>query len=297
MRNKILKISLLLAVMIAIALGVSLFFPGKRPAPPKPLPNPNGYDTLVQAARLTTKSAVDYHKLNEAELSAVVEANSNALQLARTALQQESRVPVQYSETYMSAHLEGLAGMKRLANALAAEGRLAEMQNRFNDAARADLDTIRMGVHLHQGGVLIDSLVALAVESIGTANLRAIVPRLDQTTCREAALELEKLDAERVTWQEIMDQESEWGDRTFPGLRFRIAALFASRSTAAARKKAQSKFESQQAGLRRLSVQLAARAYELTNGAPPKAIAELVPEYLKAIPQDPVTGTNMVYAP
>ena len=297
MRNKFLKITLLLCALIAIAVGVSLFFPAKPPIPQKPLPDPNGYDALIQAARLTTRSASDYRKLNQAELTAVVEANSNALHLASFALQQESRVPIQFTTAYMSSHMEELAGVKGLAQAWSAEGRLAEMESRPADAAGAYVETIRMGMQSGRGGVLIDDLVAIAVEAIGTANLRALVPQLDEKTCRNTAGILEKLDAGRVPWQEILDQEREWGGRTYPGLRERIAALFSQKSIAAAKKKAESKFKAQQSSLRRLSVQLAARAYQLEKGAAPKSISELVPEFLRAVPVDPVTGTNMVYAP
>jgi hypothetical protein len=44
-------------------------------------------------------------------------------------------------------------------------------------------------------------------------------------------------------------------------------------------------------------VAFAARVYELEKGKRPEKMRELVPAYLKAIPQDPATGTNMVYAP
>jgi hypothetical protein len=33
----------------------------------------------------------------------------------------------------------------------------------------------------------------------------------------------------------------------------------------------------------------------LEKGDRPKTLAELVPAYLKAIPQNPITGTNMAY--
>ena len=46
-----------------------------------------------------------------------------------------------------------------------------------------------------------------------------------------------------------------------------------------------------------LLIDLAARAYELEKGHRPASLADLVPDYLKAIPQDPVTGTNMVFPP
>ena len=48
---------------------------------------------------------------------------------------------------------------------------------------------------------------------------------------------------------------------------------------------------------RKLMLGLAARAYELEKGERPKTIADLVPDYLKTIPLDPITGTNMVYQP
>jgi len=43
---------------------------------------------------------------------------------------------------------------------------------------------------------------------------------------------------------------------------------------------------------RQLLIDLAARAYELDKGQSPANVADLVPDYLKAIPQDPFTGTN-----
>ena len=48
---------------------------------------------------------------------------------------------------------------------------------------------------------------------------------------------------------------------------------------------------------RQLLIDLAARAYELDKGQSPANVADLVPDYLKAIPQDPFTGTNLVYSP
>ena len=44
-------------------------------------------------------------------------------------------------------------------------------------------------------------------------------------------------------------------------------------------------------------VRLASRAYALDKGRRPTALTELVPGYLKSVPQDPVTGTDMLYRP
>ncbi|MEI9865728.1 MAG: hypothetical protein WDN00_14480 [Limisphaerales bacterium] len=44
-------------------------------------------------------------------------------------------------------------------------------------------------------------------------------------------------------------------------------------------------------------IQFAARAYEMEKGRLPTNIAELVPVYLKTVPQNSVTGKGMIYPP
>jgi hypothetical protein len=61
--------------------------------------------------------------------------------------------------------------------------------------------------------------------------------------------------------------------------------------------KAEQKFKEQQTKTHQLTIDLAARAYEQDKGHHPASPADLVPDYLKAIPQDPLTGTNLVYSP
>ena len=48
---------------------------------------------------------------------------------------------------------------------------------------------------------------------------------------------------------------------------------------------------------RQLAITAAARAYELEKGKQPKSAADLVPEYLKAVPKDPATGNAMTLGP
>lgn len=44
-------------------------------------------------------------------------------------------------------------------------------------------------------------------------------------------------------------------------------------------------------------VAFAAHAYELEHQQKAGSLTDLVPAYLKTIPQDPLTGTNMVFLP
>jgi hypothetical protein len=57
--------------------------------------------------------------------------------------------------------------------------------------------------------------------------------------------------------------------------------------------RAQRSFEAEQLKARRLMIDFASRAYELDKGHRPASAAELVPEYLKAVPKSPSTGKNL----
>jgi hypothetical protein len=286
----------IMAFPFVLFLGFLVFMEG--PVPPlTPLPNPNGYDDLVKADSMVTPLETNVDKMGGDELRKAVAANAAALALARTGLSKQCRVPVQYSESYISNHLDELAGIKRLARAFAAEGRWALLENRTNDAIQTFLDTIHLGNESAHGGVLIDELVGIAIESIGTSHLTNLVDHLDAGTCRETAASLEALDSQRQTWDEVMQQENAWSHGAFRGWSYELARLEERHSMNAIFADTRKKFNGRVQSTRQLIIVFAARAYELDKGHPPASAANLVPEYLKAVPQDPVTGTNMAYSP
>jgi hypothetical protein len=266
-------------------------------APIQPLPNPNGYDDFVKAAQMVSTNSWNYDKMNEEQLRETAASNTEALALARAGLSNECRVPVQFSQAYIENHLSDLAGLKRLAQAFVAEGKLAEMENHPNDAVKSYLDVIHLANESARGGVLIDELVGIAIEATGTGHLTNLVERLDAKSCRESAAALENLDSQKQTLDEVMQQENDWSHRTFTGVRYEIVRLMTRKSLLPARAAAARKFKQEQTRTRQLIIALAARAYELDKGKPPESLADLVPDYLKSIPQDPLTGTNMIYSP
>ena len=289
---------LLIPTAVILAIVGLLIFQELQPLPPiQSLPNPNGYDDFVKAGEMANDNTGNYYEMKLEELRRLVAKNSDALQTARTGLQKDCAVPLQFSRNYMSRHIPELADNKRLAQAFAAEGRLAEMENRPSDAAGSYLDLIRQGNDSARGGVLIDALVGLAIENMGVAGLQKNTDRLDAKSCRETVAALETLDAQRQSWNEVIQQEDGWSRRTFTSLSYRIYRPLLSKMTREAFQKAERKFKEQQLKTRQLLIGLAARAYELDKGHRPASLADLVPDYLKAIPQDPVTGTNLVYSP
>jgi hypothetical protein len=292
-RNRLITFSILAGPFVFF-FSLLLFWDAEPLPPVPPLPNPNGYEDLVKAGTMVSNDFEDYDKLSSAKLRELINKNTEAIQTARTGLQQECRVPLDYSAT-SSAHLDQLAALKRLAFAFAAEGRLAEMENRTGDAAKSYLEVIHLGHESARGGVIIDELVGIAIEAVGGEDLQKLLAQMGAKNCLETVVTLETLDSQRQTWDEVMQQERDWSRRTFPGIRNELARLMTRNSLNQVYQSAEQKFENQQSKTRQLIIDLAARAYESDKGHSPANLADLVPDYLKAIPQDPLTGTNMTY--
>lgn len=294
-RNWLAALSIL-AFPFALFFGCLVFM--EEPLPPlASLPNPNGYEDLVKEGKMLAYNTGSYDWKNADEVRKVVSANAPALVIARAALSNQCHVPVQFTAAFNSNHVSDLAPIRFLARAFIAEGQLAEIDNRPADAAKSYLDTIHLANESARGGLLLDLLASEGTEEYATSLLQKLVPNLDAKTCREAAVTLEALDVQRPTWSEVMQQEKAWSYRTFFGWRRELARVMEHHKLKQTYEKLDSYLKEKHLATRRLIIDLAARAYELDKGHPPAGAADLVPDYLKAVPQDPITGTNMVYSP
>jgi len=218
-KRKTILLVLVSIVFIAIVAGLFALWPAPPP-PPAAFPSPNGYESLAQGGMLVQTLSSDFAKMDQEQLRGLVDANSNALQVARIGLAEKSRVPLEFTEQYMTNHMQELARMKTLAYAFLAEGRLAEMEQRTNDAVRAYMDAARLGVSVRRGGPLIDEFVGFASESMGQSQLQNFVHTLDAKTSAEFARELEALDADKESWAEVLQNETRWVPRRT--LRFEV---------------------------------------------------------------------------
>ena len=264
-----------------------------------PLPNPNGYDDFVKAANLLAGEPSGYQSMSLLRLQTLISANGDVLSRVRQGLSRKCRVPENYSISNFDAHLTELSGLKQVAQLLAAEGQLAENEHRTNDAIRAYLDTIRFGTECCRGGLMIDKLVGIAIEAIGTAPLEKLIERLDVKSCRGILQELQQIDRATEPVADVMRNERAWVSRNY-GLAFRLlsAVRFAAVNPAkSSERKFVQKHDQFESRLRRLMIDLAAHAYELEHGQHPKNLNQLVPAYLNSIPIDPTTGTNLTYVP
>jgi len=301
MKTKARTILLALAAALVLTILTLMAFIYGRTAPFPPLPNPNGYDdfiqagTLIQAGPLASGKIDDYRNLSQEELRAVVAANAKALSLVRSGLEKSCAMPLQ---TYLlnSAAMSGdLPLLKRIAQLLAAEGRLAELDGRLDDAARSYLDAVRFGNEVSRNGFVINRLVGIACSAIGSMPLAKLAPQLGCEQLKPIIAELDKLDQAGVTWNEVRRAENIFMRhelRKTPNPITWIPQWWQARKSVQTAVAVHHRAVSR---VRLLETELALRCYRAEQGAPPAQLTQLVPQYLQRVLEDPFSGQPLVY--
>jgi hypothetical protein len=227
----------------------------------------------------------------------LISNNQKALKLISDGLSRESRVPNDYSAQYLSRIAPQIESLTPAEVLLCAEGRLAELEGRTNDAAKTYIQGVRFGQECSRGGIIFTRLTGMGCEGLAEKSLEKLTNSLDGPGSRETAQALETIDAKAEPFADTLAEEKSWSHTEY-GLQGRIVEFFTYKKMV---QPVLDKFtaESEAAALRRrqLMVAFAARAYELDKGKRPETPGDLAPDYLKAIPLDPTTGTNLVWKP
>lgn len=278
-----------------------------RPSPAKVvLPNPNGYDDFVRAANLVkttfssgTGSVLDAPAQTVAELRGVLESNARALELVRLGLTHDYCVPLHYTSDDLDDSFGALSGFKALARLLKAEGRLAELDGRTNDAARSYLTCVQFGEASGHGGMVMHRMVAAACGALGVQELRRLLPALDGAGQKMLLDGLAKVQANQEPTQTVLDRDKAWARAVYGPIRLfplRLMEAFdRRRGQVSAIEKAMRHPRAAEANIRLLRVDLALRLYRAEHGSFPAQLSALVPRYLDALPLDPFNGQPLIY--
>lgn len=292
------------AVLWLAGLGVPLllllaWWPSGKPKTRPALPNPNGYDYLVKAGASLGGiwTNLTHHTLTAIELQASLAANQRSLELVREGLRHTSHTHTDYNVTYIERMMTNNANFKQMARLFAGEGFLAELEGKPNIALEAYADGMRFGQECGRGGIIIERLVSVAVESHSLKELRPLVAKLGVAELRRALEQLQQLDTTHDAAHVNLASEAEWVSKiATPWERLMLAVHPAvQRGAREARESLTQKVDALQATRRRAIVEAAARLFELEKGRRPTGYADLVPAYLKAIPLDPTTGKEIVH--
>jgi len=297
MPRKVPTLLLALVVISVLAmLAVLVLFVGRTPPTP-PLPNPNGYDDFMKAAGLLTGDVSNASALDHDSLRALMSTNSESLRLLRLGLTRGCSLPTDSATTNMSGLLSDLANSKSLVRLFEEEGRLAEMENRYGDAAHSYVDAIRFGNEISRGGFIINRLVGIACEAIGCVPLAKLVPKLKSDEARSVVTELENIDATRVSWAEVQRNEDRFAryqlSKGFNPITWVMTRLQGWRSI----QRAKMRHNRVIAHERLLAAELALRCYQSKEGRAPTGLEQLVPQYLQRVPSDPFNGRPVIYRP
>jgi hypothetical protein len=264
----------------------------RRATPLPPVPQPNGYETMLAVANDVRVPQGDLADLGSEAIRQLAESNRPGVTRLHEALRSDTGVPLRVESGWVEKHAEDVKKLKRLAMVLGTQSKAEILNRNTNDSAKCFLDVILLGQALARGGILSDGINAIAIETVGTATLRAQVSYLDAAFCRGAAQELERSEARREQPERILQTEKNWTAASF-GLVGRVGDLLLRRPGARRHADFTGRYQETMKRTRRLMLLLAARAAELETGKRVTNPSDLVPSVLRSLPLDPEKKTPM----
>lgn len=215
--------------------------------------------------------------------------------MVRLGLKKQSAVPVTNDMNWFNLHLIQMAGHKSMAQLLIAEGLVHLQEGRTNEAARSFADCIVFAHAAHRHGLMIDELVGIACQAIGARRLVQVAPHISPDALREILPDLVAPDQSREPAAAIVRRDRECIREAYGVWRSMWMRIVMFKDTRASEASFEKKQARSVAALRLVMTELAIRGYQAKNGKPPRALAELVPAWLPAVPLDPFSHRPLVY--
>jgi hypothetical protein len=284
-----------LSVVPAAFIYLSLMNP--LPIPGASIPNPNGYDDfraagkMLPASLLVNSSSFDAETATEQELQQASDEIEETLDRVRQGLEKPVMINLDY--TSQEPPLPEISNLRTMARGFAAQGRLLLKQDQPVHAAGVFLDGARYGVVLSRGGLMVDDLVGVACTGVACRGLYASSKRLPAEHIPHVIAAIEKLEFERDPAEDVVYRDRVWSQRAcgWYGHLLDICSQYfdngwdTSEGYVLARKR-------ELTTLRLLQLELALRLYEHDHGRHPESLDALVPEYIEAVPVDPMAASG-----
>lgn len=291
-------------VTIALLLPIAaVYFSIYRPTPMPQVkfPDPNGYELLLPVVdRMQDVGPDDALVMNDEETRnwwiAFAEENRELLDEARSALRFSGRVTLDLSPGAFDLNFDRMLAFRALARALRGDACRLERDGRWADAAEAHFDCLELGQVMAPGGLMLDQLVAMAVDGIACRGLYELIGNLTPEECRALTDRLQATDEpwdslEVVAMRERIFFEHTEGWRA--RLRYRLEPLV---PVDAFSETWYSDAVLRNRTIRRLlATELALHIYRAERGEWPASLDALVPDYLPEVPLDPFSDAPLIY--
>ncbi len=295
----------ILVAMVWSAIGGPGWERGPRPEPIL-IPDPNGYDDVLEAGRAIEQSRLtgakfDLAKADQAELEVVVRGCGEAIARGRKGLEKAFQVPVIYDMNQLGVLMKELTSIRGgLVRAMLAEGRLAELQGRVDEATDRYVDVIRLGDAMSHRVFMFAYQVSVAAQSTGLHHLRDLRAKLSPESCRRVIALLEETDRNRERAADVMLRETRFMNGNlkkmgfFAGFMMRVSGVQA-KTVAQVTTSLESSEARQNVARRLLLTDLALRVYRQAHGEDPPDLDALVPSILTSVPLDPFSDKPLRY--
>lgn len=169
MRNGKATLIVILTLLIAIVILVPLYFiAAKGPVPTPPMPAVNAFDTLAEAGSMV----VDTDLMEDATMGEFVAANELVAELVAEAVGQDSMVPI------TEAVLDPIQDIRNALRVQWAKGRLAELEEDYDTAAREYAKLYKLAKKIDKGGLLVHVQVGFAIRRMALQGLKSVIPHL-----------------------------------------------------------------------------------------------------------------------
>ena len=224
-----------LVALVLFIFGAMLLWTATVKNEPPFLKNAHGYGQVVAATKLLTNDPYPDPRVNPGgnppDLAGFVSGNRAALNRLREALRLRIEAPAETYDTKTLPTVFGAAAqITRLAQTMKYEGRLAESEGRHSDAADIYLEVMRFGQKM-QAGPMLFLLNGLSIEGLGHQSLKLLESNLKGPDRARVTAELEKLNASRIEFDEIIRRERYFARRNTPTPLHYFFAVYKQRGT------------------------------------------------------------------
>ncbi len=284
---------LLAVVLVSPPAGVYYQLMTPLPIPEQLLPNPNGYDDIVAAGKIAenwkfNNTTYGYDTAPQKELAAAVEQMQPAYQLLQVGLKKSVLSPIDYLSTD-SLNIDVYTNIGTLARSLTGRGRMAELENKIDDAFGDYLETIRLGYVVRRGGLVVHALVGIGSSGKGRRGLFKLRNQIAPRECDKIISILTAHSEQAEPDENFIYRDRVWTQHAmgWHGHFMQILDDMSEESSWSAMEWFIRACRRERAEMRLLQVELALRAWQATHGGLPESLDDLVPEFLSAVPADP----------
>jgi hypothetical protein len=187
------------------------------------------------------------------------------------------------------------------------ESAQSSQRGQFDAAGERSFLNVSLGSRMSVGGLLVHSLVGVAVESVGQQSLTKIRHDLSIDKAADLLRRLQRIESQRESFSTLVGRLNIWFDR-IETWRFRVAFHAASFLSSRSPQENHSiaiiapTIQAFEEAIRRrdtihrlLMTELALRLYKHQKATHPNELADLVPAFLTSVPIDPYSGDPLIF--